>query len=489
MRKLNIILMALALALAFSCKEEETVPEQPDFITVNLSEPFSAQVGDLFEISVPEQKDAVEYLWIVPESINIVEGNGTPKILVTGLSSGVIIAGTIRVYAINAKGESIPRVLYKEITITPMPEKPGFIKCGISGSMIAFFGEEVSFRIDEDDALESVKWTVPEGSVLLSDNLEGTSVVLKAPSVVARMIDKDAVKVRVAYKSGVEQEYSWAKPIYTADPSEAKRYGSKVWTLRNLNYAGLDGTVGRVYPGDENGEKYGRYYSWEEAMTGSSTADCPYTYGSSGIDDVGNAYTLTDGLNAWNIQIQGICPEGWHVPNAYDFYDLAAGVADDYGLRVGSINDCVSRKAGIYLPDVRSTAPMTAMNLITFGFISSYLRGSRPESEGGMWTAHANQAENGTMFNLSKASGSFPAGTYPMYFPELNEEIGFNILPCGQFNGDTQPSLGAYSFHWTATITSSGTSYRFTVGNNSCNLSTYAQSHVYSCNLRCVANY
>lgn len=489
MRKINIIIAVLSVCAFASCKQEASAPVQPDFITVNLAEPFSAQVGDMFEMSVPEQEDAAEYLWIVPESINIIEGNGTPKILVTGLASGVITAGTIRVYAVNSIGESIPRILYKEITIIPMPEKPGFIKCSIAGSMVAFFNDEVKFSIDEDEMLESVQWTVPEGCVVLSEGLDELSVILKAPSRVVRMLDKDAVGVRVVYKSGVEQEYTWKKPIYTADPAEAKRYGSKVWTLRNLNYAGIDGTVGRTYPGDDNGEKYGRYYTWEEAMTGSSSAECPYTYGATGTDDMGNAYTLTDGLNAWNIQIQGICPEGWHVPNAYDFYDLAVGVADDYGLRVGTINDCVNRKAGIFLPDLRSTAPMTAMNLITYGFISSYLRGSRPASEGGMWAAHSNQAENGTMFNLSKASGAFPAGTYPMYFPGLNEEIGFNILPCGQFNGDSAPVLGTYSFHWTATLTSSGTSYRFTIGNNSCNLSTYAQAHTYGCNLRCVANY
>ncbi|MGN0189304.1 MAG: hypothetical protein ACI395_07295, partial [Candidatus Cryptobacteroides sp.] len=179
---------------------------------------------------------------------------------------------------------------------------------------------------------------------------------------------------------------------------------------------------------------------------------------------------------------------GWHIPNAYDFYDLAVGVAKDYGLEVSSIDECVETKAGIFLSENRETNPMKAMNLIEYGFVSSYLRGSRPAAEGGMWAAHASAVENGTMFKLANASGSFPAGNYPMYF-DIAKEIGFNILPCGQYNGDTLPALGTYSFHWTATVISGEKSYRFTIGNNSCNLSTYAQAQTYGCNVRCVANY
>ena len=203
---------------------------------------------------------------------------------------------------------------------------------------------------------------------------------------------------------------------------------------------------------------------------------------------MGNSYTLNDGVTSYNVQIRGICPEGWHIPNAYDFYDLAVGVANDYGLRKNSIEEVVSAVSGIYLPDNRETKPMAPMNLIDYGFISSYLRGSRPEAEGGMWKASSAAVDNGTMFNLTKASGKFPAGKYPMYFPEEIERIGFNILPCGKYTGDTFGNFGAYSFHWTATVTSSNKHYRITIGNNSCNFSTYAETGS-SNNVRCVANY
>ena len=81
-------------------------------------------------------------------------------------------------------------------------------------------------------------------------------------------------------------------------------------------------------------------------------------------------------------------------------------------------------------------------------------------AEGGLWAANANAVDGGTMFNLAKPSGIFPAGKYPMYFPDAIERIGFNILPCGKYTGDKFGNFGTYSFHWTATVTSDNKNYR-----------------------------
>lgn len=62
-----------------------------------------------------------------------------------------------------------------------------------------------------------------------------------------------------------------------------------------------------------------------------------------------------------------------------------------------------------------------------------------------------------------------------MYFPDAIERIGFNILPCGKYTGDKFGNFGTYSFHWTATVTSDNKNYRITIGNNSCNFSTYGR--------------
>ena len=42
-------------------------------------------------------------------------------------------------------------------------------------------------------------------------------------------------------------------------------------------------------------------------------------------------------------------------------------------------------------------------------------------AEGGLWAANANAVDSGTIFNLAKPSGIFPAGKYPMYFPDAME--------------------------------------------------------------------
>jgi len=43
--------------------------------------------------------------------------------------------------------------------------------------------------------------------------------------------------------------------------------GTQIWMAENLNYAGQNGDIGRYYEDNPaNGEKYGRLYTWDEAM-------------------------------------------------------------------------------------------------------------------------------------------------------------------------------------------------------------------------------
>lgn len=361
------------------------------------------------------------------------------------------------------------------------------IQSDIQGSQAVLKDALFILSVEENANYTGFEWNLPEGLVA-QNGTDGRSITLSCGTAPVTFGRGD-ISVTITTRNGESGTYSFSKYLHILDGVTAKRFGQKAWTLTNLNNAGTDGNLGVCHQDDADGSKYGRYYTWAEAMTGISGATESFSYGDSGIDAEGNAYILNDGADSYNVQIQGACPEGWHVPNAYDFYDLAAGVAEDYGLRKETLAEVIESKSGIFITDNRETAPMTAMNLITNGFVSSYLRGSRPAAEGGMWAAHASNVENGTMFNLSKASGDFPAGYYPMYFPDENAAIGFNILPCGQFNNGSLGSFGSYSFHWTATVTSADKCYRFTIGNNSCNLSTYAQLKTFSCNRRCVANY
>ena len=92
----------------------------------------------------------------------------------------------------------------------------------------------------------------------------------------------------------------------------------QTWMAENLNYDPGDVSSMSEYAWsgcfdgeDENCSKYGRLYTWEVVM---DNADCAY----------GNE-CKPSGV------VQGICPEGWHVPTEVEFntlYDNVSGIKD-----------------------------------------------------------------------------------------------------------------------------------------------------------------
>ncbi len=303
-------------------------------------------------------------------------------------------------------GSQRARTLWKEITVTGLPPRPAYVQTSIVGSLTVDLDEEFAVYVPEDDQVATYAWSVPEALTVVSGG-DTERVVLKANRKSVN-IPANSISVTTVSRTGLSETHRFEKMICVlpTDGYPAKRYGTKTWMTVNLNYAGEDGSVGRTAPDDPDGSKYGRYYTWAEAMTGLSAGENPYVYGASGTDDMGNSYTLNNGVASYNIQVRGICPEGWHVPNAYDFYDLAAGRRR----RLRASHEFHSGRsgcgAGIYMPDNRETNPMAAMNMVDHGFIASYLRGSRPAAEGGLWAANANAVDGGTMFNIVR---SFPA--------------------------------------------------------------------------------
>lgn len=88
--------------------------------------------------------------------------------------------------------------------------------------------------------------------------------------------------------------------------------GNQTWMAENLNYGGSDMLTGACYSGvDDNCFKYGRLYSWAEAMAGqASSAAAP-----SGV--------------------RGICPEGWHLPSDAEWTTMQTFV-DPAGTAIGA---------------------------------------------------------------------------------------------------------------------------------------------------------
>jgi uncharacterized protein (TIGR02145 family) len=81
------------------------------------------------------------------------------------------------------------------------------------------------------------------------------------------------------------------------------KIGDQVWMAENLNYE-MDSSF--CYKDSaEYCEKYGRFYIWTTAV-GKSESECGY----------GNTCPLPSG------NIQGVCPEGWHLPSNTEWETL-----------------------------------------------------------------------------------------------------------------------------------------------------------------------
>jgi len=109
--------------------------------------------------------------------------------------------------------------------------------------------------------------------------------------------------------------------------------------------------------------KYGRIYAWEEVLTGKCMGGCAesaditawpqeYCEGHEFVDAVGAKFTMAAGITALgkddaaleaatptlHMQIQGICPFGWHVANLQDYRDLFYAAFKAMGKDDSSVN-------------------------------------------------------------------------------------------------------------------------------------------------------
>lgn len=83
----------------------------------------------------------------------------------------------------------------------------------------------------------------------------------------------------------------------------------QTWMLQNLNYGPVEGSS--CYDDDEsNCSKYGRLYTWGAAMDSAKTC-CGY----------GKRCEM-------KVDVQGICPDGWHLPSKKDFELLIGAVKE-----------------------------------------------------------------------------------------------------------------------------------------------------------------
>lgn len=370
--------------------------------------------------------------------------------------------------------------------------QPDFIQVSLPISLAIDGGQEFELYIPDKEEGVTYHWTLPESLTLIAG--QGTNRITVVGDIVGGTVPVKSIGV-TAERAGKQSYTRWfykeiaiLTPPPTLPDYRTKRYGAKTWMIENLNDDGDDGNLGWAYNNDpQKAELHGRYYTWHEAMTGISKATAaqnPYTWGSSGIDDAGNAYVI-DGTaaNSFNIQVQGACPEGWHIPNVNDWYDLLVAIKADYGIPGNTLSDVGNSKDGYIIGWGREIGVTTSIVLTTWGIVGPYLKGSSPISAGGLWSGETTFSYGG--------NANFPGGNYPL-FKDLSSEIAFNILPSGRrtaagvFNDESR-----YSYHWVAYIGTANQNnpLRLTIGSGNANFSNgYANPLDAHC-LRCVANY
>jgi len=372
-------------------------------------------------------------------------------------------------------------------------EQPDFIRTTLSATLTVEGGEAFDLSVPQDASIEAYEWTVPDlltivegqGSYKITVKAaeDGGIIPERSISVIGKRAGKASFP-RIFY-----QQITILTPPPTLEGYTTKRYGSKVWMTQNLNEAGENGDLGWAYNNDpQKADIYGRLYTWHEAMTGIPHATAeqnPYQWGSEGVDDAGKPYVL-DGSpsGSFNIQIQGACPMGWHVPNVYDWYDLMVAIKSEYQVPGNSLNDVANSKEGYIIAWDRDNGFTAGLNLTNWGVVGPYLKAGRPIAEGGLW-------QGGTTFHYG-GNSIFPDADYPLYVTEAGN-IAFDILPSGRWNGSKQAfeQEGLYSYHWTAYLKESANHYplRLTVASGNANFSNGEETPVNGLCLRCVLNY
>jgi len=205
--------------------------------------------------------------------------------------------------------------------------------------------------------------------------------------------------IKIATRDGVRDITPWACGDSFTDDRDGNIYstvqiGSQCWMTKNINYNnGCSSSLGYSDVGacgcynniSSNCTDYGRLYQWSAAMNGSTT----------------------DGA-------QGVCPDGWHIPNSTDWNSLLAHLSANSQYWCGGNSTYVAKAIGS-----------------VFG-----------------WYSDATSCNVGNI-------------------QEVNNISNLNIYPKGYFNGSTgYRDETSFAYLWTSSAYSSTKSYMRSIGYN-----------------------
>lgn len=179
-----------------------------------------------------------------------------------------------------------------------------------------------------------------------------------------------------------------------SDANNVGGYTSNVSSYETVRVSDYDEVEsgGKAQGEVEMSAKYGRIYTLTEFLTGTPKAavelarlltDWPAQYrpGSTFVDAVGNDIPVSsvkslasadfENTPSLSMQIQGICPYGWHVANVQDFYDMLCAAAAARGVTPNPLSAMIGKWC---VPDVLrsaegwSAAPTRHAAADAFGF-------------------------------------------------------------------------------------------------------------------------
>lgn len=179
-----------------------------------------------------------------------------------------------------------------------------------------------------------------------------------------------------------------------SDANNVGGYTSNVSSYETVRVSDYDEVEsgGKAQGEVEMSAKYGRIYTLTEFLTGTPKAavelarlltDWPAQYrpGSTFVDAVGNDIPVSsvkslasadfENTPSLSMQIQGICPYGWHVANVQDFYDMLCVAAAAKGVTPNPLSAMIGKWS---VPDVLrsaegwSAAPTRHAAADAFGF-------------------------------------------------------------------------------------------------------------------------
>lgn len=179
-----------------------------------------------------------------------------------------------------------------------------------------------------------------------------------------------------------------------SDANNVGGYTSNVSSYETVRVSDYDEAEsgGKAQGEVEMSAKYGRIYTLTEFLTGTPKAavelarlltDWPAQYrpGNTFVDAIGNDVPMSsvtslssadfENTPSLSMQIQGICPYGWHVANVQDFYDMLCAAAAAKGAAANPLSAMIGKWS---VPDVLrsaegwSAAPTRHAAADAFGF-------------------------------------------------------------------------------------------------------------------------